>query len=146
MAIPKPEATIKFFGQDPTTIVMRSSTSFDGTAQTGTPDITPGKYVFPVQAGGGLYNFHEGPIEVLNVFYSGGGTLTIKKRIVGGANPGPGDLDVDVDTISGSGDLAVLKMALSKGEYLVFTSSASTNPIVSITAKESGNRYGAGTP
>src|SRR5574343_287308 len=72
-------ATISYFGRFPTTIVFRSSSNFDGLAQTGTPVITPGIYTFPAQAGGGLYAFHNIPIEVKQISYSGGGSCVVTK-------------------------------------------------------------------
>jgi hypothetical protein len=108
-------ATISYFGQLPTTIVMKTSDGFDGSAQTGVPVITPGLYTFPLQALGGLYNFHsvyDGSIEVKNISYKGTGTLTIKKSVA--------SVDITIATIaSGEGEFFE-NTTLSPGETLKF--------------------------
>jgi hypothetical protein len=129
--------TIIYFGASPTTIIFQSSTNFNGTAQTGTPTLSPGVYVFPVQAAGGLYNMHEllgngDPITVLNINYTGGGTLEVERVL----DIVPGDPTSTVGTISGSGDLQFKpgELVLNKGIQLSLSSSGATNPVVAITA------------
>lgn len=122
--------TIKYFGQNPTTIVMKSSSNFDGTtAQAALPVITPGLYTFPAQAGGGLYNFHEYPVDVMEVAYKGGGTLTINKILSSGGT-------VVVGTIAGTGVFFQESFSVMPGEVLQFVSSGGTTPELAITAME----------
>lgn len=122
-------ATISYFGQFPTTIILRSSTDFDGTtAQSSDPVITPGLYTFPVQAGGGVYNFHTEGIEVQNITYAGGGTLSIYKVMAG--------ISALIKTITAQGE-SFDNTVLNAGESLKFVSSGATNPIVAITANAS---------
>jgi hypothetical protein len=126
-------ATIKYFGRQPTTIVMQSSNAFDGTAQTGTPTISPGLYLFPVQAGGGLYNLHEETIEIKQVTFDGGGTLTVTK-VVG--NPASPTTSTVVATLASNGQNLMANTTniyLTPGEALKFTG-GSSNPKVCITA------------
>ena len=132
-----PAATVVYFGQHPSTIVMQSSSNFDGTVQTGVPTITPALYVFPLQAGGGLYNFHslvgtQEPVSVLSISYKGGGTLTIKRQLSSLA----GTPMITVGQITTEGDLVFEEgdLTLSPNEDLIITSTGATNPIVSITA------------
>ena len=126
-------ATIKYFGRFPTTMVLQSSSNFDGTAQTGTPTLAPGIYTFPAQAGGGLYNFHEVPIEVKQIAYSGGGTCTVTK-VVGPV--GAPVQSVVMATLSSGTPADQVQIYLSPGEALLFSSSGGTNPVLSITAHE----------
>lgn len=131
--------TIVYFGAKPTSIIMQSSTNFNGTAQTGSPTLSAGFYTFPAQAGGGLYNLHEKTgtgeqIVVLSITYMGGGTLTVQ-RAFSILNPGTPPMS-PVGTISSSGDLTLSpgQLVLPPGEELVFTSSGGTSPVVIVTA------------
>lgn len=125
--------TIAFFGQNPSTIELQSSTDFNGTAHTGVPVITPGKYTFPPQAGGGLFNFHDYPIDIKNITYRGGGTLTITKTIAGG--------DAVIATISTQGEYFE-NTTISPGDYLKFTTSGATNPSIAITSQLTSFMWG----
>lgn len=71
--------TIVYFGQHPTSIMLKSTNGFNGTAHTGTPALSPGLYSFEPQAGGGLYAFHTEPVDIKNIAFKGTGTLSIKK-------------------------------------------------------------------
>ena len=125
-------ATIKYFGRFPTTIVLQSSSNFDGSAQTGAPVITPGLYVFPVQAAGGLFAYHEDPIEIKQIAYAGSGTLTVTK-VVG--NPGgPTIMTSVVETVSGATPIILSNFFLSPGEYLTFSTSGGGTKQVSVTS------------
>lgn len=121
--------TIKYFGRFPTVIVFQGSSSFDGTAQTGTPTIAPGIYTFPLQAGGGLYNFHESPIQVKQIAYSGGGTCLVKKVINGVQT-------VLIATLTTAAPVDFVDFYLAPAETLVITSSGDTTPVITITAHE----------
>ena len=126
-------ATIYYFGRFPTTIVMQSNSQFNGTAQTGTPVISQGAYTFPVQAAGGLYDFHDVPVEVKQISYSGGGTCTVTKVVV--------DINGDVlqqavvATLSSSTPIYNVNTYIDPNEYLTFSTSGATNPVVAITAQ-----------
>lgn len=127
--------TIIYFGASPTTIVMQSSSNFDGTEQTGTPALSPGLYTFPVQVGGGLYDMHEkvgngDPITILSISYAGGGTLTVKRKLEAA------NVSFQIGTVSTQGDLTFNpgELTLNEGEQLVFTSATATNPVIAITA------------
>lgn len=122
--------TVKYFGSAPTTIIMQSSSNFDGSAQTGDPVITPGLYTFPAQAAGGKFDFHEEAVKVLNVVYRGGGTLTIKKvfKLISGTPK------ATVGTVSSEGAFNTV-INLAPGEYLEFTSAGGTNPMVEVTSQ-----------
>jgi hypothetical protein len=128
--------TIVFFGEAPTKIIMQSSSQFTGSAQTGTPTLSPGAYLFPVQAGGGLYNMHElvgcqESITVVSITYAGGGTLTINRQNSLVASP----LVSPLGTIAASGDLNFQpgEITIAPGEELLFTTTGATNPVVGIT-------------
>jgi len=125
-------ATIYYFGRFPTTIVMQSSTQFNGTAQTGTPVMSPGAYTFPVQAGGGLYAFHDLPIEVEQISFSGGSTCTVTK-VVEDSN-GSTLQSTTLATLNSSNPIYNTKTFLTPNEYLTFSSSGGANPVVAITA------------
>lgn len=130
MAIP---ATIKYFGRFPTTILMQSSSQLDGaTLQAADPVITPGLYSFAAQAGGGVFAFHDEPIEIKQVAYSGGGTLTVTK-VVG--TPGSPIMSSVVESITGSTPVSFSNLFLSPGEFLKFSSSGGTNPQISVTSQ-----------
>ena len=130
--------SIVFFGKNPSTIILQSSTNFDGTAQGTDPVITPGLYTFPAQAGGGLYNFHDfvgtqEAVSVQSISYAGGGTLTVKRKLQTAA----GTPSITIGTVTTQGDLAFEDngLVLSFNEDLVFTSSGGTSPVIAITAK-----------
>ena len=141
MAIP---ATVKFFGQDPTTVVMRCSSDFDGgayTFPTDNPEITPGQYLLPIKASEcGLYDFHDKPVEVLEISYTGGGTLTITKV----SDRDGTAIETPVDSTAGNKRLSD-PIHLHKGDALKFVTSGATDPRIVVTGKEAGNRYGAGS-
>jgi hypothetical protein len=134
--------TIVFFGQMPTTIIMQSTTQFDGsTPQTinypTNPVIGQGSYVFAPQAGGGLYNFHDLvgtqlSITILSISYKGGGTCTVS-RLLSNVSGTP---SIQVGVITTQGDLVFETgdLTLAPFEDLTFVSSGATNPLVSITA------------
>lgn len=126
------DPTIVYFGLKPTTILMQTSSGFDGTAQTGTPTLSPGLYTFPIQAGGGLYGLHIEPITVHNITFKGSGTLTIKKTI--------GTQEAVIGTIgSGQGEYAE-DISLSPGESLKFASSGAG--AVSVTGSVATGYWG----
>lgn len=128
-------ATIKYFGRFPSVIVMQASDEFDGTTpQSSLPVITPGMYVFPAQSGGGVYNFHEGPIEVKQIAYSGGGTLTVTKVVVDSSNATI--MSSVVESITGTVPVAFNNLFLARNEHLAFSSSGGTTPKISITGHE----------
>jgi hypothetical protein len=135
--------TIVYFGRFPSVVVMQSTTNFDGTTpQSSPPVLSPGIYTFPPQAGGGVYAFHQGSpgfynstqmqIEVKQVAYAGGGTLTITK-VVGIAGQTPVMSSV-VEVITSADPVNLSDLFLAPGEYLTFVSSGATNPQISITA------------
>lgn len=119
-------ATIKYFGSAPTTIELKSSDNFNGTAHTGVPVITPGKYTFAPQAGGGLFAFHEEVVRIQNITYRGGGTLTIKKTTPAG--------DALIATITAQGEFSQDTL-LSPGDSIKFESVGATNPSVEVTSQ-----------
>jgi len=132
-----PAPTIVYFGQHPSTIIMQSSTNFNGSAQTGTPTLSPALYVFPAQAGGGLYNFHDlvgcqESITILSISYKGGGSLQVNKVF----NTVSGTPSLLVGTITSAGDLTFEEgdLTLAPGVDLTFVSSGGTTPIVAVTA------------
>jgi hypothetical protein len=112
-----PGPTIEYFGQLPTTIVLKTTDNFNGSAMTGTPVITPALYTFPAQAGGGEFDFHNEPIDVKNISYGGLGTLSIYK-VVGGK-------DVLLATLSPTSGEMFENTTLSPGEKLKFVSAGS---------------------
>jgi hypothetical protein len=130
--------SIVFFGKNPSTIILQSSTNFDGTAQGSDPAITPGLYTFPAQAGGGLYNFHDlvgtqEAISIQSISYLGGGTLTVKRKLQSAV----GTPTVTIGTVTTQGDLVFEdnSLVLPFHEDLVFTSSGGTSPVIAVTAK-----------
>ena len=142
--------TVLYHGQRPSTIVMQSSSQFDGTtAQSGTLALgtlvmTPGLYVFAPQAGGGLYNFHDlvggqQSITVLSISYKGGGTLTVSRKFVNVT----GFPTIQVGTIASAGDLVfgLGELTLAPFEDLTLVSTGATNPIVAITAMLSSGTW-----
>lgn len=133
-------ATIKYFGRFPTTVVLQSSTNFDGTAQTGTPAITPGVYTFPEQVGGGLYNLHEGPIEVKQIAYSGGGACLVTK-VMSTTSPAQ---EVLLATLDNTTPTDLTNFFLAPGEYLKITSSGATTPKITLTASEAAYSHDGG--
>ena len=125
--------TIKYFGRFSSVIVMQSSSSFDGTTLQGSdPVITPGTYVFPAQAGGGVFNLHEDPIEVKQIAYAGGGTLTVTKVVGTLASPVMSSV---VEVITGATPVNFSNLFLSPGELLQFTSSGGSSPKISVTSQ-----------
>jgi hypothetical protein len=58
-----------YFGSDPNTVILRTSDNFNGTPVTDvtTGDIKTGVITFPIQAGGGLIDFHTRPLVVHNI-------------------------------------------------------------------------------
>jgi hypothetical protein len=127
-------ATVQYFGRFPTVIVMQSSSQFDGTtAQSAAPVISPGVYTFPAQAGGGLYAFHQDPVEIKQIACSGGGTVTVTK-VVGTPGSTP-VMSSAIGSITGAIPANFTNLFLAPGEYLQFTSSGSTTPKVSITGQ-----------
>lgn len=124
--------TIEFLGTESNTIIMQSSTNFDGTAQTSDPDLGGGIATFPVQVGGGLFNFHKrSAVAIENITFKGyvlspAGVLTIK-RVVNGT-------EIIIGTITNEG-LFSSKIILAPGESLKFVSSGATNPVLAITAR-----------
>lgn len=129
--------TINYFGRFPTTIVFRSSADFNGAQQSGTPEVGPGMFIFPSQAGGGLFNFHKQPIEVKAVSFSGGGALTITKKTHNKA--GDEIQAAIVGVIAADAATKYLEFSgllLNPTDTLVFSSVGSTTPTVAITAHE----------
>lgn len=126
-------ATVKYFGTSPTTIIFQGTSDFDGTTpQALPPVITPGTYTFPAQAAGGLYNFQEQPIQITDITYFGGGTLTIKKSFAGS--------QITLGTITSAGSFPMTQpIQLAPGEALNFVSSGGTTPKLAVTGQELGN-------
>jgi hypothetical protein len=125
-------ATVKYFGRFPTTIVLQSSGQFVGSAApTSQAVITPGLYVFPADADSGVYAFHEDPVEVKQIAFSGGGTLTVTKVV--GVFGGATTMSSVIAVITGATPVDLTNFFLSPGEYLTFASSGSTAPKISIT-------------
>jgi len=111
---------INYFGEQPTIIVMQTSSAFDGTTdQSADPTLSPGTYTFAPQAGGGLFNFHTDPVEVLNVEMIGG-TATVVKKITG---------------IAGSIAIAAYPVRLAPGEFLAVSGAGPTLVFTSRTAR-----------
>jgi hypothetical protein len=108
----------------PTSILYQSSTQFDGTLQLNPPVVEPGTLVHPVQAGGGLL-IPGVPIVILEVIYSGGGTLTIT-RTTGTA----GSIATTIATLA-----ALANTPLGPDDTLQFVSSGATNPKLLIIAQ-----------
>jgi hypothetical protein len=157
-----PGPAIQYFGRFPTDIVMQSTNSFNGGAQTSLPTLSPGQYTFPAQAGGGLYWFHTEPVEVKQIAYSGAGTLTVKKVVTvpvasGVAQSSPPNLGIGpanssqttqtiTNTVLTSTTVATLTAAapvftgciyLSTNEYLTMSSTGdSGSPTVAVTAHQ----------
>lgn len=120
-------ATIKYFGGSPTTIVMRSSTQLNGTAQLNSPVLSPGSYVFPAQVGGGLYDLHDEPVEVVEMSYKGGGTCTVKK-----VNSSTSS-ETELCTMTDEEPVYDKKITLQMNESLKFVTLAAATPEVSVT-------------
>jgi hypothetical protein len=128
-------ATIKYFGRFPSVIMMQASDEFDGTTPQGSlPVISPGMYVFPAQSGGGVYNFHEGPVEIKQIAYAGGGTLTVTKVVTDGN--GTTLMSSVVETITSPTPANFSNLYLQRNEHLALVSSGGTNPKVTITGHE----------
>ena len=67
-----------FFGAGPVSVMLSTSTTFNGTAQTGTPQISHGMVVYPSQAAGGLFNFHKKGLIIKSIVFSGTGKIDLK--------------------------------------------------------------------
>ena len=120
--------TVTYFGRLPTSIVMQSSTQFDGTtAQSAAAVITPGLYTFPVQALGGYYKFHNESVVVESIAYTGAGTLTVKRMFATGAGV--------VDATATADTLISTKIRLTPGEWLEFVTTGATTPKLVITGR-----------
>lgn len=125
--------TVKYFGRFPSVIFMQAVDEFDGTTLQGSvPTITPGLYTFAPQSGGGVFNFHEDPIEVKQICYSGGGTLTVTKVVGTPSSPIASSV---VATITGPAPVSFSNIYLSPGEYLKMVSSGGTTPTISVTSQ-----------
>lgn len=130
------DPTIEYFGQLPTTIILKTTTEFTGTAMISVPVITQGLYTFQEQVGGGHYNFHKESIDVKNITYGGAGSLAVKK-VTGGK-------EVLIATLTPTAGELFENTVLSPGESLKFISTGSgagigTPAIVAITASLAGN-------
>lgn len=121
-----PGPTYSLFSEQPASVIIESSSNFDGTAQTGTPSKSLGGLKYPAQAGGGLFAFFV-PTRLLQISYKGGGTLTIKQVI--------GDVEVTVGTITSMGVFTTPVM-FTKGHMLKLESAGATTPVAAITAQE----------
>lgn len=113
-------ATIKYFGRLPTTILMQTTDAFNGAVQAATPTITPGLYTFAPQAGGGLFAFHDEPVEIKQISYEGSGNLTVTKFIGPVASPVTSSV---IMTIASGTPVNFTNVCLSAGEFLKFTNS-----------------------
>jgi hypothetical protein len=138
-----------YFGQFPTTILLQSSTTFNGEANTGTLTLTPGMYTFAPAAGGGLYSFHYNTIIVKQIEFgvSGGtlGTLTVTKVLSASNDGGTPIMSVVVATLNTSTPTYTQDIYLTAGEYLEFTSSGgSGTQQIGITSHEASYPF-AGT-
>jgi hypothetical protein len=124
-------ATNSYFSSIPCTVILQTSSGFDGTAVTGTPTQGPGEWVFPAQAGGGLYNFHTvygTPIRIQDISYQGSGTCTVNQIINGTATP--------IAALSGTAKELFNDLVLSGNTTLSFQSSGAGQ--VAIVATEVG--------
>lgn len=93
--------------------------------------------MFPAQAGGGLYNFHETAIEIKQMTWSGGGSCVVRKVIpdpAGGPTPLQQPVIATLDSSTNSIDLD--NIFVLPGEYVTFVSSGATTPCVAIVAHE----------
>ena len=115
---------ISYFGEYPTTMVMQTSSGFNGTAQTALPVITAAVYTFPAQAGGGLYAFHDNTVRVSAVTFKGTGTLTIKKTV--------GAQDATLGSVTNGEGAYTTSIIVSPGESLKFFSTGAG--VVTVTA------------
>ena len=164
-----PGPAIQYFGRFPTEIIMKSTSSFDGTPQLNLPTLSPGQYTFPAQAGGGQYWFHTEPIEVSQILYGGAGTLTVKKVLtapsttitrqstqygISGVSTVNQTLSTTTNTILSQTTVATLTAAaplfsgcipLSPNEYLVMTSSGDSAPTLAVTANQAEYKADGGS-
>ena len=121
-----PGPTYSLFSEQPASVILESSSNFDGTAQTGTPAKSAGGLKYPAQAGGGLFNFSV-QTRVVQIAYKGGGTLTIKQVT--------GTVEITIGTISSEGAFTT-PILFTKGQQLKLLSAGATSPIAIVTAQE----------
>jgi hypothetical protein len=131
-------STIVYFGSQPTSIVIQATSDMTGAAPNPAvpPTILEGVYLFAPVAGSacGQYNFHDVPIIIKGISFFGGGTLTVKKYLTQG--------DVQIGQFAAITTDLIEDVCLGAGEYLTFTTSGSTNPKVSVTAKTAMSEFG----
>lgn len=112
----------------PSTVFLESSTNFDGSAQSGAVTVGGGVSRYAAQAAGGLLPTFDHTVEVSQILYLGGGTLTVLLvDTVSGA-------EIPLGTITTSGMLDKKVVAHPKMR-LKFTSSGATNPKVFVTGR-----------
>lgn len=124
-------STRKFFGQNYTAVVLRTSDNFNGSAYTQS-DTNPSKlsvgvFAFDAQAGGGLYNFHERPIEVKQIVFAGAGTLSAAYKRGSDESPMFTGISQGVHTTS---------YIVMPGDSIKFTSAGSSGASITIIARE----------
>lgn len=117
-------ATIKYFGEQSTTVVMQTTDGFDGsTAQATSPTLSPGQYLFAAQSKGGLYNFHEETIIVTNITYQGSGTCVVNRTINGSAT--------QIAALTGTANELAVNIPLTAADTLTFVSTGAGKIAVS---------------
>jgi hypothetical protein len=123
-----------FFGAGPVSVVLSTSTTFNGTAQTGTPQLSPGLVSFPSQAAGGLFNFHKKSLIIKGITFSGTGGADIKIT-----HPLLGATEVVVAQMTSNQSVFNLNIHLPAGASIkIITTSGSGPQVVMITAVEAG--------
>lgn len=121
-----PGPTYSLFSELPASVIIETSSNFDGTIQTGKPARSAGGFKYPVQPGGGLFAFSVAT-RLLQIAYKGGGTLTIKQVT--------GDAEITIGTISGEG-LYTTATLFTKGQFLKLENSGASPAMAVITAQE----------
>lgn len=116
-------ATYLYFGEHPTTLVMETTSGFDGSAPASAspPTIKPGKVILPAEATSGLFNFHIYAIKIHNIIYNGGGNVTIKKFFKKADDTT--EVESTFTTTLNQTNPLESPIILSPGEYLKFYSS-----------------------
>jgi len=120
-----PAPTYDYFGTNPVTIVLQTSSAFDGVALLPgvIGDIKPGLITFPVQAGGGLIDFHTRPLLIQNIMAKAGLVVDVSMIYAGGVEVVVGKIEATNKSISESFVLpvnAALKLSsIAAGEVSI---------------------------
>lgn len=123
---------IDIFGGSPVTVVMQTTSDFNGGTQSGTPTLSPGLAVYPAQTGGGLLR-HSRPLKITSISMSDGHNATITMIHAGVS------AELPVGSITNTVRVLCGPYVLPAGSQLKIVSSGGSAPkTISITAVEVG--------